>query len=102
MCNVSFKCKIRHVKVIIKEKSVNLYNFTLFLACASKPKALQSKFLDNIINILSKSYDPLYQLWQENKSANAKLETELATHKQDLEKTQRKLVVYNQKVIYFP
>ena len=40
----------------------------------------------------------IFQLWQENKAANAKLETELATLKQDLEKTQKKLVTYNQKV----
>lgn len=39
----------------------------------------------------------LYRLWQENKAANAKLETELASMKQDLEKTQRRLVTYNQK-----
>jgi len=39
----------------------------------------------------------LYRLWQENKAENAKLETELANMKQDLEKTQRRLVSYNQK-----
>ena len=43
---------------------------------------------------------PLFQLWQENKAENAKLETELATLKQDLEKTQRRLVTYNQKVVF--
>ena len=41
-----------------------------------------------------------FQLWQENKAENAKLETELATLKQDLEKTQRRLVTYNQKVVF--
>ena len=43
---------------------------------------------------------PQFQLWQENKAENAKLETELATLKQDLEKTQRRLVTYNQKVVF--
>ena len=38
------------------------------------------------------------QLWQDNKADNAKLETDLALMKQNLEKTQKRLISYNQKV----
>jgi len=41
----------------------------------------------------------LYKLWQDNKADNARLETDLAQLKQNLEKTQKRLISYNQKAV---